>query len=156
MQQCNGHVCMKLGSVYSLDWTTGLDHWTGLLDSPLTCHETVIVYKALAFAGSMVCATVQQPCVQLWSYRGLALKEIWCVQQCNSHVCNCDHTKPSLEENMVCATENFISLRLYGAFFYWINVCARVARELLVPNKRQFENVANDCTFRSVPIDALK
>ena len=24
------------GSVYSLDWTTGMDYWTGLLDSPLT------------------------------------------------------------------------------------------------------------------------
>ena len=23
-----------LGSVYTLDWTTGLDYWTGLLDSP--------------------------------------------------------------------------------------------------------------------------
>ena len=24
------------GCIYSLDWTTGLDYWTGLLDSPLT------------------------------------------------------------------------------------------------------------------------
>ena len=23
---------LKVGSVYSLDWTTGLDYWTGLLD----------------------------------------------------------------------------------------------------------------------------
>ena len=35
--------------------------------------------------------------------QGLALKEIiWCVQQCNSHVYNCDHTRPSFEGNMVC------------------------------------------------------
>ena len=27
---------VSYGSLYSLDWTTGLDHWTGLLDSPLT------------------------------------------------------------------------------------------------------------------------
>ena len=24
------------GCLYSLDWTTGLDYWTGLLDSPFT------------------------------------------------------------------------------------------------------------------------
>ena len=27
---------LKFGCIYSLDWTTGLDYWTGLLDSPLT------------------------------------------------------------------------------------------------------------------------
>ena len=26
------------------------------------------------------------------------------MKQCNGHVCNCDHTRPSLEGNMVCAT----------------------------------------------------
>jgi len=29
-----GHSPQNMGSVYSLDWTTGLDYWTGLLDSP--------------------------------------------------------------------------------------------------------------------------
>ena len=27
---------LVLGCIYSLDWTTGMDYWTGLLDSPLT------------------------------------------------------------------------------------------------------------------------
>ena len=35
------------GSLYSLDWTTGLDYWTGILDSPLTPK---IAYKRLHLA----------------------------------------------------------------------------------------------------------
>ena len=29
------------GCHYSLDWTTGLDYWTGLLDSPLTSKRVL-------------------------------------------------------------------------------------------------------------------
>ena len=35
------------GSLYSVDWTTGLDYWTGILDSPLTPK---IAYKRLHLA----------------------------------------------------------------------------------------------------------
>ena len=30
------------GCIYSLDWTTGLDYWTGLLDSPLIPKMAVL------------------------------------------------------------------------------------------------------------------
>ena len=33
------------GSLYSVDWTTGLDYWTGILDSPLT--QKIPLYKRL-------------------------------------------------------------------------------------------------------------
>ena len=29
------------GSLYSVDWTTGLDYWTGILDSPLTPKNSI-------------------------------------------------------------------------------------------------------------------
>ena len=29
-------IILPKGSIYSLDWITGMDYWTGLLDSPLT------------------------------------------------------------------------------------------------------------------------
>jgi len=30
----DGHKVYWDGCLYSLDWTTGMDYWTGLLDSP--------------------------------------------------------------------------------------------------------------------------
>ena len=29
---------MYIGSLYSVEWITGLEHWTGLLDSPLNLN----------------------------------------------------------------------------------------------------------------------
>ena len=41
---CDGTLAFSLqkGGIYSLDWTTGLDHWTGLLDS--RPHPLILFY----------------------------------------------------------------------------------------------------------------
>ena len=38
-----GSIASEFGSLYSLDWTTGLDYWTGLLDwtTGLAFHNNV-------------------------------------------------------------------------------------------------------------------
>ena len=69
------------------------------------CMCATVIIQGLAFKGSILC--VQQCNSHVCNCdhtKPLALNELWCVQQCNSHVCNvnCDHPRPSLWKSYVC------------------------------------------------------
>ena len=53
--QCPAGHRQKVGSVYSLDWTTGLDYWTGILDSPLTSKIVYTMFN-LVHVSAQECA----------------------------------------------------------------------------------------------------